>query len=93
MENRADTVPSTAVALKGGRKYDNWDTDPTLMYQVTPDDPATIPSTLTGYLGAGRLNHGDFKYTITGDSNYDVDTTLSDAIRDYQSTLVGQFGE
>lgn len=93
VENRADTVPATVVALKGGRKYDNWDTDPKLMYQVTPDDPATIPSTLTGHLGAGRLNHGDFKYAITGDSNYDVDTTLSDAIRDYRSALVGQFGE
>lgn len=93
VENRTDTVPSTVVALKGGRKYDNWDVDPTLMYHVTPDDPATIPSTLTGYLGAGRQNHGDIKYTITGDSNYDVDTALSDAVRDYQGTLVGQFGE
>lgn len=93
VDNRTDTVPSTVTALKGGRKYDNWDVDPALMYSVTPDDPMTVPSTLTGYLGAGRLNHGDFKYNIIGDSNYDVDTSLSDAVKDYQSSLVGQFGE
>lgn len=89
--NRTDKVPSTVKAKKGSRVYDNWDTDPSLMYEVSPDDPSTVRSTITGFLGAGRLNHGDFKYEIKDDSNYSVDTKLSSAIASYTGSLVGWF--
>lgn len=94
--NRNDQVPATVTAKQGGRKYDNWDTDSSLMYSYTPDDPANVPGIVTGNYGAGRINHGDFTWTFednTGNDTHDaaLDSTLKNAVVNYSSTLKGFF--
>ena len=96
--SRDEQVPETEVTRQGGTKYDNFDTDASLMYTYTPDVAADVPAIVTGYYGAGRMNHGDFTYTFkdnvgndTTDSAYD--TVLGDSLDNYQSAMVGIFGE
>ena len=93
VDNATDQVPSTVVTLSGGTCYDNFDTDDDLMYDYTPDDADDVPSIVTGWYGAGRMNHGDFAYNIDGDyGSYDVDTDLQSAVSGYTSTLVSVQG-
>ena len=87
---RDEQVPSNVAAKSGGRKYDNWDTDPTLMYTYTPDAATSVPSIVTGWLGAGRIGHGDLQWQFNNsvdDASSDVNTALKQAISDYQSAL------
>jgi pectate lyase len=86
-----EQVPDTYKAKVGATTYNNFDTDSSLMYSYDADDPLDIPALVTGFYGAGRINHGDFKYTISGDDNYSVDTTLKAALQNYKSTLIGFF--
>lgn len=93
VDNATDQVPSTVVTLSGGTCYDNFDTDADLMYDYTPDDADDVPSIVTGWYGAGRMNHGDFAYNIDGDyGEYDVDTDLQSAVSGYTTTLVSVQG-
>ena len=93
VDDPSETVPSSVVALDGGTSYDNFDTDADLMYDYDADDAEDIPSVVTGYYGAGRLNHGDFEYEITGDyGSYEVDTTLKSLLNNYTSSLVSVLG-
>ena len=88
-----EEVPSDVVSLDGNNTYDNFDTSSSLMYSYDADDAADVPDIVTGYYGAGRLNHGDFEYDITGDyGSYDVDETLKSMIENYTSSLVSIFG-
>lgn len=86
-----EQVPDAYKAKVGATTYNNFDTDSSLMYSYDADDPLDIPALVTGFYGAGRINHGDFKYTISGDDNYSVDTTLKAALQNYKSTLIGFF--
>lgn len=91
---RDEQVPDTYVTLQGGTAYDNFDTDEQLMYSYTPDEADDVPSVVTGFYGAGRLNKGDFQWTFdnsTADTDYSVDTDLKTALNNYTSTLVGHF--
>ena len=95
---RDEQVPATEVARVGGTKYDNFDTDPALMYTYEPVAAADVPSRVTGFYGAGRLNHGDFKYTFADNiGNDDVDAgiiaDLEALLKGYVSPLLGFFGE
>ena len=93
VDDPTETVPSSVVTLSGGTSYDNFDTDADLMYDYSADDAEDIPSIVTGYYGAGRLNHGDFEYEISGDyGSYEVDTALKSAIENYTSSLVSVLG-
>lgn len=94
---RDEQVPATEVTVAGGHTYDNFDTDATLMYAYTPDDAADVPGIVTGWLGAGRMNHGDIIYTFTdnvGSDNDDsaYDSVLGAILDNYKSSLVGIFG-
>lgn len=94
--SRNEQVPSNVVALKGGRGYDNFDTDPSIMYEYEVDDANDVPNIVTGWLGAGRMNHGDFKWTIfkSLDTDYNVDTALKQALKSYTNTdLIGILGD
>ena len=96
--SRDEQVPETEVTRQGGTKYDNFDTDASLMYSYTPVTAADVPAIVTGYYGAGRMNHGDFAYTFkdnVGDDNTDsaYDSVLGSLLDSYQSSLVGFFGE
>ena len=93
VDDPSEAVPSSVVTLSGSTSYDNFDTDSSLMYEYEADDAEDVPAKVTGFYGAGRLNHGDFEYEITGDYGYyDVDTTLKSAITNYTSSLVSIFG-
>ena len=64
------------------------------MYDYTPDAADQVPAIVTGATGAGRMNHGDFKFTFnnaTDDAHYNVNTALKQAITNYQPSLVGFF--
>lgn len=65
--SREEKVPTFVTSLSGGNTYNNFDTTPSLMYPYTPDATNLIPSLVTGYYGAGRLNHGalQFKFDNT----------------------------
>lgn len=89
---RDETVPDSYTAKAGGSKYDNFDTNPALMYDYRPLDAADVPAYVMGFYGAGRLNKGDFKWNFdstTADTDYELDTALQAAVRDYTSSLVG----
>ena len=90
VQDRNETVPANVVAKQGGRKYDNWDVDASLMYTYTPDAAADVPAKVTGPLGAGRMGHGDFRFTFTtaDDSADAVNAKLKQAITDYTPSVV-----
>ena len=94
-QTRSELVPSTVTAKKGGSTYNNFDTNAQLMYSVTPDAPADVPTIVQGNLGAGRMQHGDFSFTFTNadDSSYDLNQSLVAAIAAYSSQLDSIFGE
>lgn len=93
--SRDEQVPATVTALLGGDTYSNFDTDPELMYTgYHIDDANEVPHIVTGNLGAGRCQHGDFSWTFGAneDNNAEVIPALSSAVENYQSTLVGFYG-
>ena len=91
-------VPETEVTKQGGTKYDNFDTDKALMYEYEAVAAMDVPAVVTGFYGAGRLNHGDFTYTFkdnvgSDDDDSAYDTTLGGLLDNYKSSLVGIFGD
>ncbi len=60
--SRDEKVPSSVISLNGGNIYNNFDTSQSLMYSYTPDVTSDVPSQVTGYYGAGRLNHGSLQF-------------------------------
>ena len=93
--NKTEQVPATVVSLSGANTYSNFDTDASLMYSnYKVDDANDVPAIITGELGAGRCQHGDFSWTFgpEEDANANVIQALSDAINAYKPTLVGFFG-
>lgn len=93
--SRNDEVPNSVKAKSGSHVYNNFDTDASLMYSYTPDSPDDVPGIVTGWLGAGRMGHGDFQWTFdnsTEDENYAVIAELKSAIVSYTSSLVDFYG-
>ncbi|MDE5749757.1 MAG: pectate lyase [Duncaniella sp.] len=90
---RDEQVPATFKTKAGGTTYDNFDTNPALMYTYTPLAAEDVPAYVTGYYRAGRLNKGDFQWTFkaSDDRNYSVASALKSALQNYKSTLVGIF--
>ncbi len=93
--NKTEQVPASVVSISGANTYSNFDTDASLMYSNYKVDNANdVPAIITGELGAGRCQHGDFSWTFgpEEDANANVIQALSDAINAYKPTLVGFFG-
>lgn len=87
-------VPQTVKALQGGGTYNNFDTNSSIMYSYSPDAATDVPAIVKGQYGAGRMQHGDFKWTFNNsvqDENYGVIAELKSALQSYTSTLVGFF--
>lgn len=90
--DRAEAV--TATAFTGGTGY-NAEADlaaRTSYLENKIDAPEDVPSIVRGWLGAGRMGHGDFAWTFRNsvqDENYGVIAELKAAITDYTSMLVG----
>ena len=93
-DTRNEQVPATYKSVAGNYTYNNFDTDGDLMYTYTPDAAADVPAVVTGYYGAGRLNHGDLQWTFDNavdDTKDAVDDALKAKVTAYQTTLVGHF--
>ena len=97
-DSRDEQVPSSEVTKVGSTSYNNFDTNPSLIYAYTPDAADDVPAIVTGFYGAGRLNHGDFSYTFkdnvgNDDSDSAYDSILGSLLDNYTSTLIGIFGD
>ena len=95
---RDEQVPQTEVTRRGATPYNNFDTDASLMYTYTAVAAADVPALVTGVYGAGRMNHGDFTYTFpdnvgNDDTDSAYDSTLGSMLDNYQSSLLGFFGD
>ena len=83
---REDKVPAAVVTLRGGTTYDNFDTNASLMYAYTPDEATDVPGKVTGYYGAGRMNHGDLQFAFNNsvdDRDYGVNKSLAALLDSY----------
>lgn len=91
-ESRDEKVPDSYVTLKGGTKYNNFDTGYDLGVKASAVDSADKVKDIVTEK-AGRLNGGDFKkkpgYSISSDDqSYAVDTALKADVVNYQSSVV-----
>ena len=95
-DSRDEKVPDTYKSVVGAYTYNNFDTDNGLMYSYTPDAAEDVPAVVTGYYGAGRMNHGDLQWTFNNsvdDAKDAVDDALKSAVTNYATKLVGIFGD
>ncbi len=95
---RNDAILESEKTLVGGTTYNNFDTNAELMYEYAVDATDEVPSIVTGFYGAGRMNHGDLQYTLkdnvgVDDTDSALDSGLASAIDNYKSSFVGFFGE
>ena len=87
----------TATALAGATGYNN-DADlkaRTTYVENKMDSPENVKAIVKSQYGAGRLQHGDFKWSFNNslqDENFGVISELKSALQNYKSTLVGFFG-
>ena len=87
----------SATAFSGGTAYNNAADEKarTTYMENLMDDPADVKAIVKGSYGAGRMQHGDFKWSFKNaaqDENYGVISELKTALQSYKSTLVGFFG-
>lgn len=95
---RSEQIPATEKTRVGGTDYDNFDTTESVMYTYNAVTAENVPALITGYYGAGRMNHGDFTYTFpdnvgSDDTDSAYDSNLGSLLDNYKTTLVGIFGE
>ena len=91
-------VPSSVKTLVGGTSYDNFDTNPSLMYAYAADKAEDVPSIVEGFYGAGRLNHGDIDFvipdeTVVTNGHQQPWPALASLLDSYTSGVVKVFGE
>lgn len=92
--SREETVPSTVISYRGSNIYNNFDTNPSVMYAYTPDSPEAARDKVVQF--AGRMHGGDFKWTFNNavdDTSYDVNPALKSALTSYRTKLVSIQGE
>ena len=95
VKNREDKVPTDVKTVKGGTSYNNFDTDASKMYAYTPDAAIDVPAKVTGFYGAGRLNHGDLQWSFDNskdDDSYAVNSGLKSAVVNYKNTNLLEIG-
>lgn len=94
----SEQVPASVKTLVGGTSYDNFDTDPSLMYAYAADKAEDVPSIVEGFYGAGRLNHGDIDFvipdeTVVTNGHQQPWPALASLLDAYTSGVVKVFGE
>ena len=96
-QSRGEAVPDTVKAKKGDEAgcavYNNFDTNPDVMYEYQVDTPEAAVEKIKKY--AGRVGGGDFKWTFnneTDDPDHSVNQALLDAIKSYESKLISVAG-
>ena len=95
-DTRDEKVPETYKSVVGEYTYNNFDTDASLMYNYTPVAANDVPAVVTGFYGAGRMNHGDLQWTFnntTDDTSDAINDALKAAVMGYHTTLIGIMGE
>lgn len=98
VSNPSEQVPSSVKTLVGGTSYDNFDTNPSLMYAYAADKAADVPAIVEGFYGAGRLNHGDIDFvipdeTLVTNGHQQPWPALASLLDSYISGVVKVFGE
>ena len=94
----SEQVPTNVKTLVGGTSYDNFDTNPSLMYAYAADKAADVPAIVEGFYGAGRLNHGDIDFvipdeTVVTNGHQQPWPALASLLDSYTSGVVKVFGE
>lgn len=98
VSNPSEQVPASVKTLVGGTSYDNFDTNPSLMYAYAADKAEDVPSIVEGFYGAGRLNHGDIDFVISDETvvtngHQQPWPALASLLDAYTSGVVKVFGE
>ena len=94
----SEQVPTSVKTLVGGTSYDNFDTNPSLMYAYAADKAVDVPAIVEGFYGAGRLNHGDIDFvipdeTVVTNGHQQPWPALASLLDSYTSGVVKVFGE
>lgn len=85
--SRDEKVPSSVKSYDGGNTYNNFDTDNSVMYKYTVEEPTAARETVIK--NAGRLQGGDFKWTFNNavdDTAYSVNKELKAALVAYKGS-------
>lgn len=98
VSNPSEQVPTSVKTLVGGTSYNNFDTNPSLMYAYAADKAEDVPSIVEGFYGAGRLNHGDIDFvipdeTVVTNGHQQPLPALASILDAYTSGVVKVFGE
>lgn len=98
VSNPSEQVPTSVKTLVGGTSYNNFDTNPSLMYAYAADKAEDVPSIVEGFYGAGRLNHGDIDFvipdeTVVTNGHQQPWPALASLLDAYTSGVVKVFGE
>ena len=93
----SEQVPSSVKTLVGGTSYNNFDTNPEVMYAYAADKATDVPSIVEGFYGAGRLNHGDIDFvipdeTVESGGHQQPWPALASILDSYTSGVVKVFG-
>jgi len=91
---RGQTIASTVVSAYGSNTYNNFDTNPAIMYTYTPDSPAAAQAKVMLY--AGRVKSGDFQWTFNNavdDASSAVNVPLQTALVNYHTGLLTVQGD
>ena len=94
----SEQVPTSVKTLVGGTSYNNFDTNPSLMYAYAADKAEDVPSIVEGFYGAGRLNHGDIDFvipdeTVVTNGHQQPLPALASLLDSYTSGVVKVFGD
>ena len=93
----SDQLPASVKTLVGGTSYNNFDTNPDVMYSHTADNAVDVPSIIEGFYGAGRLNHGDIHFdipdeTVVTSGHQQPLPALANILDSYESGVVKVMG-
>ena len=93
----SDQLPASVKTLVGGTCYNNFDTNPDVMYSHTADNAVDVPSIIEGFYGAGRLNHGDIHFdipdeTLVANGHQQPLPALANFLDSYESGVVKVMG-
>ncbi|MDR0833497.1 MAG: pectate lyase [Candidatus Symbiothrix sp.] len=88
VSSREEPVPSSIKTFSGNFTYNNFDTDPNVMYSYAVQTPEEAKATVMQY--AGRVNGGDLKYSFpdTEDTNDAIISALSALVKTYKGTVL-----
>lgn len=91
---RNETIPASITSKVGANTYNNFDTNPAVMYTYTADSPTVARDNVIAH--AGRVSGGDLKYTFNNavdDASSALNTALKASLTNYTSSMLYVQGE